>query len=183
MKKHDEGYSLLLVVVVILVLSILSAALMTAAVSNVKGQRASINRMKDKYAAQGEVEMLVAKLSQENTITLSETDDFKTKLAAGISDDYGITVYDINVVIDDVETGDEGETVTTIQYKTFSYKTSGEVEKGSARITYTIEFSGTIGEQEESDTLNNREYTLTTDKVTYETFEISTVYTSEGGDS
>ena len=65
MKKHDDGYVMVLVLVVILVLSIVSAALMSLGVTNTKSQRASIDRMQDKYSAQGEMEKLVAKLEQE----------------------------------------------------------------------------------------------------------------------
>ena len=61
MKKHDEGYVMLLVVVVILVLSIVSASLMSMTVANLKNQRNSVDRMQEKYSAQGELEKEIAK--------------------------------------------------------------------------------------------------------------------------
>ena len=64
MKKHDEGYVMLLVVVVILVLSIVSASLMSMTVANLKNQRNSVNRMKEKYSAQGELEKEIAKIQR-----------------------------------------------------------------------------------------------------------------------
>lgn len=62
MKKHDEGYALLLVVVTLLVLAIMSAALMSMGVRNLKNQKASLEQMVDKYDAQGEMEIKVAKI-------------------------------------------------------------------------------------------------------------------------
>lgn len=75
MKKHDEGYTLLLVVVVLLVLGIVSAALMSMTVTNLKNQRNSVNRMKEKYSAQGELEIITAQLEAQIETKLSENPD------------------------------------------------------------------------------------------------------------
>ena len=70
MKKHDEGYALVLVLVVVLVLNIAAVGLMTLTLNNLKTQRNLVDRMVDKYDAQGEIEIAVAnldaKLKEEN---------------------------------------------------------------------------------------------------------------------
>ena len=71
MKKHDEGYVMLLVVVVILVLSIVSASLMSITVANLKNQRNSVKRMQEKYSAQGALEKEIAKI--QSSIPEKET--------------------------------------------------------------------------------------------------------------
>lgn len=65
MKKQDEGYALVLVLVVMVVLSIAASGLMTLGLSNLKAQQAVGQRMADKYAAEGEIEKFVALLSQD----------------------------------------------------------------------------------------------------------------------
>ena len=71
MKKHDEGYALVLVLVVVLVLNIAAVGLMTLTLNNLKTQRNLVDRMVDKYAAQGEIEKVVAQLNQMGTIDKS----------------------------------------------------------------------------------------------------------------
>lgn len=62
MKKHDEGYALVLVLVVVLVLNIAAVGLMTLTLNNLKTQRNLVDRMVNKYAAQGEIEIKVAEM-------------------------------------------------------------------------------------------------------------------------
>ena len=93
MKKHDEGYVMLLVVVVILVLSIVSAALMSMTVANLKNQRNSVNRMKEKYSAQGALEKqlatIAAGLKEEPPAEIEvKYQNNKEKLDAAVADTY-----------------------------------------------------------------------------------------------
>lgn len=98
MKKHDEGYVMLLVVVVILVLSIVSAALMSMTVANLKNQRNSVNRMQEKYSAQGELEKqlatIAAGLKEESPAEIEvKYQNNKEKLDAAFRDSNEETVY------------------------------------------------------------------------------------------
>ena len=61
-KKHDEGYVLVFVMVVIAVLSLVAITLMTGALKNLQAQSASIERMKDKYVAEGMIEVAAQEL-------------------------------------------------------------------------------------------------------------------------
>lgn len=65
MKKHNEGYALVLVLVVLAVLSLVAMAMTAASLKNLQNQQASIERMEAKYAAQGEIEKVIAKLDQQ----------------------------------------------------------------------------------------------------------------------
>ena len=61
-KKHDEGYALVFVLVVMTVLSALAIALMSGALRNLQAQNAAIERMEDKYVAEGMIEAAVSEL-------------------------------------------------------------------------------------------------------------------------
>ena len=69
MKKHNEGYALVLVLVVITVLSLVAMAMMAASLKNLQNQQKSIDRMEAKYAAQGEIEKVITKI--DNQIAVS----------------------------------------------------------------------------------------------------------------
>ena len=62
MKKHNEGYTLVLVLVVMLVMSLLCTVTFTAAMQNLKFQKITAQRMSDTYAAEGELEKVTARL-------------------------------------------------------------------------------------------------------------------------
>lgn len=61
-KKHDEGYALIFVLVVMVVLSIIAISLMSGALKNLTNQTATVDRMQEKYTAQGEMEKQIATL-------------------------------------------------------------------------------------------------------------------------
>ena len=63
MKKHNEGYALVLVLVVITVLCLVAMAMMAASLKNLQNQQSSIARMEAKYEAQGEIEKAIANLN------------------------------------------------------------------------------------------------------------------------
>ena len=64
MKKHDEGYALVFVLVVMTVLSAVAIALMSGALKNLQAQNDAIARMEAKYEAQGLVEKQVGTMMQ-----------------------------------------------------------------------------------------------------------------------
>ena len=65
MKKHDEGYALVLVLVVMLVLCLVATSVLTIALNNLKKQETSVARMKAKYEAQGKIEKIYANLQYD----------------------------------------------------------------------------------------------------------------------
>ena len=86
MKKHNDGYVLVLVLVVFLVLSLSAVALLSVSLSSLKHQQASIERMQAKYQAEGMTEEFIAAL--ENTISSSPE---ISGTATGITDDEAMT--------------------------------------------------------------------------------------------
>lgn len=62
MIKRNDGYALVYVLVVLLVLVALSMAVTTISLHNLESQRASIDRMTEKYEAQGQVEQIIGQL-------------------------------------------------------------------------------------------------------------------------
>lgn len=63
MKKHDEGYVLVYVTVVLLVFCLVATTILTGAHNNLQNQQRTIARMQDQYAAEGMIEKVVAQLS------------------------------------------------------------------------------------------------------------------------
>lgn len=62
MKKHNEGYSLVLVLVVLTLMSLVASFILSVSLKNLQSQTAAVNRMTDQYAAAGEIEKIVAQL-------------------------------------------------------------------------------------------------------------------------
>lgn len=60
LKKDTGGYALLYVLVIVMVLVAISMMICTVALRNLQSQQAAVERMADKYAAQGEIEKIKA---------------------------------------------------------------------------------------------------------------------------
>lgn len=63
MKKHDEGYALPFVIVVMLVLCLVAVSVMSFSLRNLQSQKASIEQMEAQYQAQGELEKMIVELN------------------------------------------------------------------------------------------------------------------------
>lgn len=133
-RKHEEGYALVYSLVVLLVLSAVAMAIMAFAGRDLKAQQASIDRMKDQYAAQGKVEIIVAQLD-----AVSDPDDFYSICTdaqpipnEGASGDYTATIqvihvgekYDVTIDCALRLTKPSGETTYRVEY--ISYSISSE---------------------------------------------------------
>ena len=59
MKKHNEGYTLVLVLIVLIVLSLLATYVLTFSLRNLHTQKAAAIREQNYYAVVGEVEAVV----------------------------------------------------------------------------------------------------------------------------
>ena len=62
MKKHDEGYVLAYVTVVLLLFSLIATMILTGAMKNMTAQQDTIQRMKDRYAAEGMIQQVIAQI-------------------------------------------------------------------------------------------------------------------------
>lgn len=88
MKKHNEGYSLVLVLVVLTLMSLVAAFILSFSLRNLQSQTAAVTRMQDEYKAAGEIEKVVAQLENttEESITLStkyENEELSQVLSCG----------------------------------------------------------------------------------------------------
>lgn len=63
LRKDQGGYALLYVLVVIILLCAVAMMICTVSMQNLTAQQKSVERMVDKYAAQGEVEKILAQIS------------------------------------------------------------------------------------------------------------------------
>ena len=73
MRKHDEGYVLAYVMIVVAILTLVAMSVLTVALTNMQQQRTQIEIMQDKYAVQGDIEQTIACLNDVNTVELLGT--------------------------------------------------------------------------------------------------------------
>ena len=64
MNKHDEGYVLAYVTVVLLLFCLIATMILTGAMKNLTNQQDAIARMEDQYAAAGMIEQVVANMGK-----------------------------------------------------------------------------------------------------------------------
>ena len=86
MKKHNDGYALLLVLVVMIVLTTIVTSVLSLSLQNMKAQQRSIENMQDKYSAQGAVEQVVAMIEDGFTFELGLGGNVKTELSNKVKD-------------------------------------------------------------------------------------------------
>ncbi len=75
MKKHDEGYILVYVMVVLLVFCLVATMILAGAHRNLQNQQEANEKMKDQYVAAGMIEQVMA---QWDTYTWSDYTDAET---------------------------------------------------------------------------------------------------------
>ena len=91
MRKHNEGYVLVLVLVVLIVLCLFSTAILTGAQRNLQAQMNSVADMRNKYEAQGEIEEYVVSFL-ELAENVSEEDEEGILLASYKIDGFEVQV-------------------------------------------------------------------------------------------
>lgn len=72
MKKHDEGYVLAYVTVVLLLFSLIATMILTGALKNMTAQQDTIQRMKDRYIAEGMIQQVIAQISPDHPLVESD---------------------------------------------------------------------------------------------------------------
>lgn len=106
MRKYNEGYALVLVLVVLIVLALLSSVILTGAQRNLEAQVNSVDYMTAKYKAQGEIEKIIAELEaliagNTDTVELSGKNEENLKVTIK-ADTHSVEIISIcdNVQID-----------------------------------------------------------------------------------
>lgn len=177
MKKNNDGYVLPFVLVVMIVLTIISTSLMTAALRNLQSQQKFTERMVDKYEAEGEIEKIVAQLSREENfenleepaVTPVEKETIAPETNAGKS--LKAKIEELCGAVTFIEWTElaEDETISC------SFTVESIVE--TAVINSTIELSGKVTENTSDEVViggSKTTYTITDLKLTYKSYEIST---------
>ena len=156
MKKHDEGYTLILVMIVLVVLCGLSAFLLTSGLRNLEAQKTAEARMQDRYTAQGEIEKVVGQLNA--LIGASDVQTFQPELP------------------------EEGAAVRVqMQINADDGTLTMAVESGSIRIDCVITlYADSISIDEDEDTDSCTIENLT--GLAYTSYEINYVHTEEAAD-
>lgn len=136
--KHNEGYTLPLVMVVLLVLAIVAVTIMTTSLKNMLRQQQFIDTMKDQYVAQGEIEKIVAQLQngqkvhvtfKDNTANINETEKTVTGVIVAKQNDVTIECGIEILASESVsQSGEEIQLSGEISVKYTSY----EIIKGGA---------------------------------------------------
>ena len=192
MKKHNEGYALVLVLVVLVVLSLVSVALMSVGLRNLKNQKAVGERMQDKYAAQGEIEKLTAALALTGTHgrtneTTPEGEHDK-ELSIWLTD--GVIASWLNAVpegteatatLSDLRITEGAKVEGQLPKGAYSGILTLEVSHGTAVIKCKVSVSGTYVLQNPVSPSIVYTYEITPKEPTYKAYDIS--HTAQGGDA
>lgn len=156
MRKHNEGYALPFVLVVMTVLALVATSMMTLALRNLQNQRTSVERMQDRYAAEGEIEKVVAKLRSETEFNELDAD----RLVAVYCGGTGASLD----AWDDSQYEESGILTFTLTSKS-----------GTVQVDCQLKINGTISEGA------SEKYNVSSPVITYEKYQISTI--PEGGES
>lgn len=141
MKKHNGGYALPLVLVVMAVLCLIATAVLTNARQGLSSQRASIQRMQDKYAAQGAIEQVVAQIKIGSTDPHTAFLSHLETLCAGV---YGTDAGEDPHII--VRPNDEGEKLQITPGEEGNYAFTLESRYGSVQIACKLVIYGAVEE-------------------------------------
>lgn len=158
MKKHNDGYALVLVLVVMVVLCLVALALMSNSLRNLQSQQKSIERMEDKYAAEGAVEIVVAELNGL---------DCKVEELEGLL--HGICSKASN---GDIDVSASGCNAPEVDEGNFTYKFTLSVQSNLVLVTCDLELAGTVDASEK----------IVSPHTSYVSFDISNATSTEGGD-
>ena len=74
MKKHNEGYVLIYVTVVLILFSLIGSMILTSAMKNLNAQQTAIAQMQDKYVAQGYIEQYLADKNGDTNWLIKDED-------------------------------------------------------------------------------------------------------------
>ena len=92
MKKHNEGYALPFVLVVLIVLCIIAVGIMDFSLRNLRSQQNTIQRMEAKYETAGKIEEIVAAMQtpvaqEAKGFVFEGSKSFSGQLSFGITED------------------------------------------------------------------------------------------------
>ncbi len=81
MKKHSEGYVMIYVLVVMVLLALVATGVLSVSLNNLKAQKAAGDRMQELYTAEGIAEQITAEISGQTTEAFFTDTEEKMALA------------------------------------------------------------------------------------------------------
>ena len=167
MKRHNEGYVLVYVMVAVVLLCALGAAVCSIALRNYQSQQASVERMQQLYEAEGMIEQFVA---QAQAVSLSGDGGQETAKTAFETEIESL----MPSITENAEWGTESE--NNVLFATLT-AVSGDVS-----VNAVVKITAEINERDENDDPNDERwvYTVTVTSVTYDSYEIGGVEQGEG---
>lgn len=176
LKKDTGGYALLYVLVIVMVLVAISMMICTVALRNLQSQQAAVERMADKYAAQGEIEKTEVKIEAltvtGNTIDNPTTakESAETAYKAGV-DAFNDTENGLKIYLDTFDMDNK------IAKVTIESKNKAVIVTAKLEIKLSVVTDATTGEAPDQET----EYTTTisTNSTEFTSYTIETT----GGDA
>lgn len=168
MKKHDEGYVLAMVMCVIAVLAVVASAMLSVALQNVKTQKAAVERMQEKYAAEGQLEIVRAALENIETQPVNATlqaEQVKTKIIDTIKANAKLIK----------ETGDwyykqQGEILNILEFNspTLTIQTNSDSKSGDSVVICEIVLTG------KAEANGTNQFKITINNVDFQSYEATT---------
>lgn len=127
MKKHDEGYVLAYVTVVLLLFCLIATMILTGAMKNMTAQQDTIQRMKDRYAAEGMIQQVIAQISPLNPLNPGEN-LWDTGVDCAVSEDgNGYVLTAVSGTVQITCTVDADGNYQTFEIGTVTTEPTGEV--------------------------------------------------------
>ena len=186
MKRNDGGYVLVYVVAVIVLLCILVPAACSNSLRNLKAQQASIERMRQLYTAEGQIERFAAEISERVVMPGSEEKQGNTETGRNAVEEK------FEAAFNGAESTPEGQfraeqQSAEVEWNSESsqclYKISVTAKEEnvniSARITIVLTAAITTSTKWENETcVEYCTYQITACTITYDSYDISG---AEGG--
>ena len=135
MKKHDEGYILAYVTVVLLIFCLVATMILTGALKNLNHQQNAIAQMEDEYFAEGMIEQVLAVLDNKGDSEIAG-DLYAQK------DQEGNVLATLTVFAQQINSEDDAEDGI---YLTLT------AQKGTATVTYFLKLDATSAGPDEKE--------------------------------
>lgn len=172
MKKNNAGYALPYVLVVMTVLCLVSVSIMSGTLRSLQTQQMTIQRMEDRYEAEGKLEKLIAQLCDETGMKDLGGSNAKTVIEDKVAElcrASEVKLISPTVAAVDDEATEEQATGTELKVENddFTYKMQLEATAGTATISCILVFTG------EYQGNGTEKFTITPDKITYDSYTVS----------
>lgn len=185
MKKHSEGYVLVYVLIVVVILSLLALGVCSIALRNLQSQQASVEQMQERYEAEGSMERFVAKLQAFREEDTAEYDSERAAISAA-KDSFWSGVRNMANGIVTIQE-------SSLTWEGTSCKITAQASAGGQTLTAVLDVSVSIkitpylitSETEDGVSRTEYSYTISSTAFTYDSYDIATGSAAgdEGGEA